>query len=634
LVLSLAATPLFEMASAQVPDMGDTSHYGIVTPIKINPEVLLSTYRLNTLSPVFNYETYPTKILFDSLKSDAANHSVTNTLYNLLVVSENTGFYRSVNSDSREEFAQYTGKIIRKIAIHSFGPYGTNLENIDINNIDYGDNILNKTHINTKVAVIKNQLFFGEGDPVDPLVMSDNERAIRELQYIYDCRIVIVPLSEREVDVVILTKDVYSLGLTTKFFGTYREGTASIYEKNIFGLGHELSIKIPYDAQDLNSITLGKGVSYNIYNLYKTFTNFRVSYLDSMGIGRYGLSVTRGFYSSTTKYAGGISFTRTQVKEDMNNFADPQYVKYDNRDLWVARSFLIDEEPATRIVLGLRYTYNDAIKRPDIEPHSYQYYQNYQSVLGSISLSSQRYYKNNLIYGYGRTEDIPYGGMINITVGKEFGEFKDRIYTGATISFGQPLGTLGYFHTTLGYASYDYEGDIEQGIFLVDADLISNLVYLGSLKIRNFFRVEYTNGFNRYEEEYLEYKHENGFTGFSNDSTRGTNRLNMSIESVIFGPRSRLGFRIAYFAFGDLGYLFEPNEKLYNSNFLSSIGVGIRLRNDHLVINTISIRLAYYPVFPANSSLRNVILSGEQFLRPANFEPGAPSVIPYYGRRR
>ena len=48
--------------------------------------------------------------------------------------------------------------------------------------------------------------------------------------------------------------------------------------------------------------------------------------------------------------------------------------------------------------------------------------------LVSAAFSRQKFYKTNLIYSYGQTEDIPYGLLINVTAGKEINEFKERIY--------------------------------------------------------------------------------------------------------------------------------------------------------------------------------------------------------------
>jgi len=51
----------------------------------------------------------------------------------------------------------------------------------------------------------------------------------------------------------------------------------------------------------------------------------------------------------------------------------------------------------------------------------------------------------------------------------------------------------------------------------------SNLLFPGSLKIRNFVNISYTRGFDRDNEEYLSIPKSNGFSGFSNDSLRGDN---------------------------------------------------------------------------------------------------------------
>ena len=66
-----------------------------------------------------------------------------------------------------------------------------------------------------------------------------------------------------------------------------------------------------------------------------------------------------------------------------------------------------------------------------------------------------------------------------------------------------------------------------------------------------------------------------------------------------------------------------------NGNTLSAIGLGIRIRNDNLVINTLQFRLGFYPNFPLYSSVNHFVVSGEQLLKPKTFDPGPPSIIPY-----
>ena len=506
-----------------------------------------------------------------------------------------------------------------------------NLNDVIVYDIQKSSHFLNKTHSTTKERVIRNNLFFSVGDTLNPYEISENERIIRELGYIYDCRIIVMPASENSVDVYVLTKDVYSLGVDGILRDGLREGEGTVFEKNLFGLGHELGITIPFDANTQNKMRLGIGIDYAINNIKKSFINAGAFFYDSLDIKKYGISISRGFVNANIIYAGGINLKRTAVKEEIvAPDAASRHGLFDTRDIWVGRSFLLKENPITRIAVGVRYIYNNAIKRPYVSPDSYQYYHDYQMVIGSITFSSQEFIKSNLVYGYGRTEDIPFGGMFSFNTGKEFGEFKNRIYTNVSASIGNSLIGLGYIYTSLGLASYSHMGEKEQGVFTAETNLISNLAYIGSYRIRNFFRFKYTNGFNRYANEYIEFERNHGFSGFASDSTRGINRVTLSLESVLFSPKYRHGFRFAYFAFGDLGYLYDAQKNMTSGHKLACVGLGVRIRNDNLVINTISIRFTYFIKQPPFSYVRNIILSGEQNLRAPSFEPGAPSILPYY----
>jgi hypothetical protein len=317
------------------------------------------------------------------------------------------------------------------------------------------------------------------------------------------------------------------------------------------------------------------------------------------------------------------------TSDDLDSLPKPAPVKYNLQDYWLLRSFLIDAKSVTRLILGARYTNNNVFNHPYILPESYHYLQQYKIFLGSVSFSVQKFYKATLIYGYGRTEDIPYGGSFNMTAGREINEFKKRYYLGTSVSMGGSVKSLGYFYGSAGFGTYFNEGQTEQGMLALRTNFISNLTYLGRYRIRNFLNVDYTRGFDRYSDEYLVFNQENGFSGFRNDSTGNSQRLSFNVESVLFSPVNFYGFKFALFVFADAGFLFGTNEFVGNGDFLSAIGLGIRIRNDNLVFNTFQIRLGFFPNLPEYSSINRLIISGEQLLRPSNFEPGQPSVMPF-----
>lgn len=566
-------------------------------------------------------------VLLGSLKNKASKTLVTRELYDLIVTSQKPSDTKSLTDQSDKNYLDYSGKKIRNITIRRLNVFGSDLNNPNLYNPGRADELLNKTHFNTNEIIIRKNLLFHEDDTVSPLTLSDNERLLRQLPFIDDARIVVVPVSDSEADIVVLTKDVYSLGGILNFDGI-QKGTVSLFEKNIFGMGHEFRIEVPYDSQYSDSPALGVG--YKINNIGKSFVNLDIYYYNGLGKKTYGFDLTRDLVSSETKYAGGISVRQMFTSEDLDSLKSPSPLKYNLQDYWISRSFMLNKESVTRFIAGVRYTNNNVFDHPFILPDSYHYLQKYKMILGSASLSIQEYYKANLIYGYGRTEDIPFGGLMNITIGKEFNEYKERLYVGTSISLGHSIKQLGYFYNSLKFATFLNKGTAEQGIVSISSNIVSNLVYIGKSRIRNFINLDYTRGFARYSDESLNINRELGFSGFRNDSIGGNQRVLVNLESVIFSPVYFYGFRFAFFGFADMAFIFDSNQNLNNGDYISSLGFGIRIRNDNLVLNTFQIRLGIYPNLPHDSRINYIMFSGEQLLRPNNFEPGAPSVLTYH----
>ncbi len=379
-------------------------------------------------------EDKKTIIFLDSLKNKASKTLITRTLYDFVIINREPSVKKEITAASDKNYLGYQGKTIRNIVVQRLNVFGTDINIPELNKTNKLEKFLNNTHFNTSEAIIRKNILFNEGDTVSSLVLSDNERLIRQLPYIDDARIMLIPVSENEVDVIVVTKDIYSLG--AKFEpGSFDKGTVSVFEKNIFGMGHEVGIEIPFDNRFSDSP--GFGVHYLINNFRKTFIDLNMFYLDGLGKKTYGFDLSRKFVSSATKYAGGISVREMFTSDDLDTLELPEQVKYNLQDYWLSRSFLLNEVSVSRLIIGARYMNNNVFARPYILPESFHRLQRYKMFLGSASFSVQKFYKANLIYGYGRTEDIPYGGLLNITIGKEINEFKERMYLGTTLSLGE-----------------------------------------------------------------------------------------------------------------------------------------------------------------------------------------------------
>jgi len=631
-LLMLAFLCLYTAIQSQVPSGIDSLH--IINPDDLfDPHAIIPAALSNPTLKIPDTPLPPgisgsdrNPLFYDSLKVKASRKLITRKLYDYLIVSHEPPVKKEITGSSEAGYVIFSGKRIRRIEIRRLPVFGSNISVPLSNNPNSLEKLINATHVNTNESIIRKNLLFSEGDTLSPLIISDNERILRQLPYIDDSRIIAVPVSGEEVDIVVVTKDIYSLGAGFSY-SSMTKGSASLFEKNIFGMGHEFGVEMRYDS-DLPG-SPGFGFEYNIDNIARSFINLDLYYFDGLGEKTYGFDLKRKLVSATTKYAFGISVRKMYTTEDLDSLPVPEPLKYNLQDYWLSRSFLVDKESVIRLILGARFTNNDVWNHPFILPESYHQLQKYNMLLGSAALSSQKFYKTSLIYGYGRTEDVPYGGILTLTAGKENSEFKQRIYAGARISFGQSIKSLGYFYTTAGAATFFNEGITEQGLLLFRTTFISNLLYAGRYRIRNFVKADYTRGFDRYLDEDLTFNREDGFTGFRNDSVGGRQRLAVNLESVLFSPVNLYGFRFAFFGFADMGFLFGTNEFARQGEILSSIGLGIRVRNDNLVFNTLQVRIGYFPHLPDYSRVNYILVSGEQLLRPENFEPGPPTLLPY-----
>lgn len=571
-------------------------------------------------------KTDRTDIFLDSLKLRASRRLVTKTIYDLVIVRQQPSEIKNITSQSDKNYLEFSGKKIRRVEIRRLSVFGTNINNPLFSDPSRLESFLNKTHFNTNENIIRKNLLFKEGDTLSPLVLSDNERILRQLPYIDDARVLVIPVSDEESDILVITKDVYSLSARVDFKSIER-GYVSVFDKNIFGMGHEFGIDIPYD--DKFSDSPGFGVRYFINNISRSFVNLNLFYLDGLGERSFGFDLGRNLVSSTTKYAGGISLKRTYTTEDLDSLPEPEPLKYNLQNYWISRSFLINRDAVSRIIIGARYTNNNVFAKPFILPNSFYKLQTYSLFLGSVAFSVQKYYKTSLIYSYGRTEDVPHGGLYRITAGREINEFKKRTYIGVDLSIGESNKHLGYFYASAALAAFINNKKTEQGTLRLQLNYFSNLMNAGRYRIRNFINLEFTRGFDRYSDERISFVYDHGFAGFRNDSVSGLQRLSASLESVFFSPLNFYGFRFAFFAHADMSVLAESNEVIGNGFFLSGIGVGVRIRNDNLIFNTLQVRFTLFPSLPPYSRTNYLKISGEQLLRPPDFNSGQPQIIQY-----
>ena len=538
------------------------------------------------------------------------------------------------------------GLTIVSIKVVRLKPFGTSIATIPENYTDseaYINRDLNwlskagnATHVNTNERIIRNSLMFKEGDVIDGFNLAYTERYLRSLIYIGDARINVIAVSDTEAEVIVTVLDVFPY---TVDFGTNFEtrSNLSLTNNNIVGLGFELQGGIFADLE--KDHLMGYRATARASNIKRSFVSFQADYLDKYESQYYGVNINRDFYTPATKYAGHLILFdhRTPAR-----YFDPQgilypvltrvSIRYKHRDAWFGRSFQMsnnktNNEKHKNFTVSLRTQYIHYLDRPEQSQNHYYRFQNKTTYLASLTWSQQAFYKTSLIYNFGQTEDIPYGEYLSVIAGREVNEMYVRPYIGVNYAAGYFVPKYGYLSGSFKYGTFFNKG-ADQGILDVQMNYFTNLYVLRNYRLRTFVNGHYTGQlFNRLEDQLI-IEGDKGIPGFRNDSVLGRHRFNLSAEQYVFMPREIYGFRFAAYVFCYLSWLGDYNETILFSDLYSSFGLGVRVRNNRLIINTIQLQFAYFPNIPKNSRFRYVELSREKIKQPRDFMPRAPEVMP------
>ena len=526
------------------------------------------------------------------------------------------------------------GRTITRIRFVRLKPFGVSIADSAAHDINWLGKAGNAIHVSTRDFVIRKALLFSEGDAVDSYKLADTERYLRSLRYIDDARVIANPVSDDEVEVVVIVQDIlpYSVGFGTNFSS---RANFAVTNRNVIGMGVELRAGAFIDSR--KDRLMGYETMLRMPNIGHSFVSFQANYVDRYENQLYGFTLRREFYAPTTQYAGHLSLhnARTPVRfynpTGVYPRESPILVRYNHLDVWLGRSFQIDKNPFNKqrknITVSLGAQQIRFIDRPENSAELYYKFQNRNTYLASLSYSQQAYYKTNLIYNFGRTEDIPYGYLFSITGGKETNELYNRPYIGANLSSGYFIPGLGYLSGALSYGTFFRHG-ADQGAIDFELNYFTSLYVIGNFRHRTFVNGQYTRQLYNQLEDQLVIDGDYGIPGFRNDSVLGRHRLNLSVEQDLFTPWNLYGFRFVVYAFTHLSWLGGYDKSIMLSTLYSSFGIGIRIRNNRLIFNTLQIRFAYFPNIPDYSRFRYVNLSKETVLQPRNYMPKAPEIVP------
>lgn len=601
--------------------------------------MLLSTLNLKGMEiSMLKNDTIPqdsiqkkTELFYDSLEIKARRHRFTNWLYNYMINTTNDTINQGLLS--YEYYKSFKNKSIGTITIKSLDVFGPDFSDTSKTTHLWIEKTANKLHSKSNLNVIRKNLWIKEGNLLDPNTVMDNESYLRSLPYLKDVRFILKPRpgNKKIVDILILTKDVFSFGLSGSI-GNINKGEIGISDKNILGIGHELGLTFFGHTQ--KKPHLGLEAFYAINNLKGNFVNFSTGYANNYIHNEFFVSFERSFLRPQSVYAGGLTASRSFRSDNINltnNVVSSSPLSYVFLDGWYGRRLDLGIDPKDNrflMTVAGRIRYTSFYKRPLPDVNNKQFFANSTLYLGSLSFSHRSYIRDYRVYSYGIAEDIPKGYLHELVLGFDQNEFGNRGYSHLFLSTGNLFNQKPfYFYTSLGFGSFWKHSGLEQGIIDVKINFISPLFKIWNVQARQFIKLNYTIGINRFEVENLFFGNTTGIRGFGSRIAIGKQRISLNVENVFFQRKAFLNFQTALFYFLDAGIVGPETRSIFSEDYFAGVGLGLRIRNENLIFKTLQIRLAYYPNHPIDVSAIGFILDEVPRTRFYSFQPRGPEPL-------
>ena len=573
-------------------------------------------------------------IAADTVGMRIRDDGFTRFFYNFIKIGDQSEqeMYQGLRGfDDRDAF--YIGKTVRQINFTKLDPFGTDILEPKLSSDNWLIRTGNLLHIQSQDRMLLNYLYFQPGDKIKPFEVGDSERLLREQSFIKDARVFVEysPDSIDFVDVRVIEKDIWSLILN---FGFPEKNTTEVgfEERNFLGLGLRLDQRF--------RINLSKGLGYiGIFrapNIRGSYTSAQLGYSNIPGLRFFNAAVSRRFITPDIRYGGGGDYTWRNKIDTIYPADQPIYthdIGFNEAGVWLGYNIPVNRranaERRAGIAASLGYRWTDYFKRPVTEADSLLY-QNSRLYIGSISLSRRQYYTDNLLLGYGRTEDIPTGLLIELTGGYETGEFTDQPYGSLSAGWAANTSRAGYFATRAAFGGFFTRDRIDRGTLAFQLQYFSPLAGADRpVKQRTLLGFDIYRGINRRSNEIRRIDSRFGVRGLSSDSLRGQSTAVFSANHNFFTPWRPLGFRFAATVFADVGFFSRGNDPVLSGRPYWSFGPSFQFNNENFIFGSLILRFSFHPAPPEDAGFFGFSFSFTRNIRFEDLDPRPPNVLPY-----
>lgn len=511
-------------------------------------------------------------------------------------------------------YIPYAGKTIGLIRLDKQGPFRTE----ECRRKRLASIVLTTT----QDWLILGQLSFVSGDNIVPQQLIDSQERLSNLAHIKDAQIMVQERrgSRDRVDVHIITKDRFPISLDLSL----DKPSLSLTHHNLFGWGHLSQHQVFYKQG------LGYRITHNTSHTKHGGIAIEWQYLHAQKKGINRFRVFRDF-TDQTNYAGKIEANKTRKvkRRILEGGTHPQSTSFSfyHQRVWLGAACALrtgDNRHQGRLFLTGKMDHTHWIQRPRVTKNTNRYFHHYVFGAGSLGFSNKKYYEDQLVYGVGGAENIPYGSKVNIIGGYQFGEFINRPYLRLDIAQGRRIRQLGHLYSAAHIGGFWHNKAVEQGILQLQLEYFTPLFSMGNQRIRQFIRLNYLAGHNMFTGELISTNISKTSASFLDPFLGGTQRLHLGLETVLLTPVHFSDYRLAILGFVEAVRLQDAHGKVRQSSFCKSLGMGFRCAHPRFSFGTLQVKVGYSPLTQNIGFTINVITGSSDGL-----DMGEAEVIPF-----
>lgn len=476
-----------------------------------------------------------------------------------------------IPSDTRLESS---GAIIGRIIIHIKNIF--NLQNPKEDKFLYS--LVNKLHVTTRETVIRDQLLFKQGDLYLRRILAETERNLRARDYFYGARIFPIAYHDNVVDVVVISRDVWTLSLGVNYSRQGGEDKSSIIvqETNLFGFGKQFGFSRNNSVDRIENEFL-----YKDENIAGGRHSMSVKYSDNSDGNNRAIKFERPFYALDTQWSYGADLQTLEQTTQLFSGG----VVFDrfthNRTVGSVYGGYSRGYQKGRIVRwqwGYSYTKDEYTSHPDTVSADNQPKDNRLAYPWlSTAIIEDKFLKSQRLYQSGDIEDVNVGDNTSLKIGL-LGEITesnvDGIVYNAAYSSGQRHTASNFWFYSLSVSGRVEDSKSKDVIVATSSDY-----FIPASRKKSFFinlQLKLASNFSNQDQFTL--GGDTGLRGYPLRYQAGNKLALLTLETRFYSDTKILHtFRVGTAIFFDIGRAWDANvADNKDPGPLQDIGFGLR----------------------------------------------------------